>query len=266
MIDQNREAVQSRLKALGFEVQPIPETSSSKMPDLVVQMDGVRMFVEVKTRSEDRVLRNQMESVHIGGTATILTDLDKHNNISAEIKKAVRQLNASATDQDFRLLWYRADSGLFVQNTKEQIASTLFGMRLVLAECQPLEQRAWYCAYAGYADFYRFSEIDGVMVEEDRLISLFLNPFSPRRESFASCRITRILQDSVFDVDKAIVQGKLFVADGEAPRGDDKRMLEHLRSKYPSVRFMRFLRNCSGTIITTIDGSKGGRADQISGV
>jgi hypothetical protein len=75
-----------------------------------------------------------MEAVRIGETTEILTDLDKHNSISAEVKHASRQLDAVASEQDFRLLWYRADRGPFVSNTKEQIGSTLYGMRMVLAE------------------------------------------------------------------------------------------------------------------------------------
>lgn len=257
MNDPNRDAVQARLEALGFAVRPIPETSSSRQPDLAARSEGATMYVEVKTRSEDRVLRGRMEAVHIGETAAMLTDLDKHNSISAEVKHASSQLRAAASAQDFRLLWYRADNGPFVNDTKEQIGATLYGMRMVLAQFQPFGCRPWHCAYAGHADFYRFPEIDGVMVEVDGLITLFLNPFSPRREAFASSRIARLIQDSVFDVDQAVAQGKLFAADGDAPRGDDDGMLAHLRSKYPSVTFIRFLRHCAGTIMTTIDGSQG---------
>lgn len=214
--DPNRDAVQARLEALGFEVLSIPETSR-RQPDLAARSEGATMYVEVKTRSEDRVLRGRMEAVRIGETAAILTDLDKHNSISAEVEHASSQLRAAASAQDFRLLWYRADNGPFVNDTKEQIGSTLYGMRMMLAEFQPFGCRPWYCAYAGHADFYRFPEIDGVIVEVDGLITLFLNPFSPRREAFASSRITRLVQDSVFDVDQAVAQGKLFAADGDAP-------------------------------------------------
>lgn len=257
MNDPNRDAVQTRLEALGFAVSPIPETSSSRQPDLAARSEGATMYVEVKTRTEDRVLRGGMEAVRIGETAAIPTDLDKHNSISAEVKHACSQLRAAASAQDFRLLWYRADNGPFVNDTKEQIGSTLYGMRMVLAESQRFGRRPWHCAYAGHADFYRFPDIDGVMVEVDGLITLFLNPFSPRRGAFASSRMARLIQESVFDVDQAIAQSKLFAADDDAPRGDDDGMLTHLHSKYPSWTFICFLRHCAGTIVTTIDGSQG---------
>ena len=121
----------------------------------------------------------------------------------------------------------------------------------------PFELRPWYCAYAGHADFFRFREIDGVMVEADGLISLFLNPFSPRSGAFVKSRIARVLgaDDAVFDIQRSIADGKLFAADGDAPRRNDPDLLAHLTSKYPSTKFIRFLRSVSVTAMTTIDGS-----------
>jgi hypothetical protein len=257
MIDPNRDAVQARLDALGFEVRPIPATSTSLQPDLVARADGTTMFVEVKTRSEDRVLRGQMEAVRIGHEDDLVTDLDKHNSISAEIEHASRQLDAAAQDHDLRLLWCRADRGPFVSDTKEQIGSTLYGMRTVLADRPSHTRRQWQCAYAGHADFFRFRGIDGVLVEVDRLISLFLNPFSPRGDAFAASRIARVLaaDDAVFDVQRAIDEGKLFAAGGDAPRRDDAALLAHLASRYPGTTFIRFLRSVGVTSMTTIDGS-----------
>lgn len=259
MNDPNRDAVQVRLEALGFEVRPIPEPSTSVQPDLVAHSDGVTMYVEVKTRSEDRVLRGRMEAVRIGETAEIRTDLDKHNSISAEVEHVNRQLNAIALKQDFRLLWYRADRGPFVSSTKEQIGSTLYGMHMVLAARPPLPLRPWHCAYAGYADFFRFWDINGVMVEVDGLISLFLNPFSPRDDAFAASRISRVLaaDDAVFDIQQAIADGKLFAAGGDAPRRKDAALLAYLASKYPDTTFVRFLPSVGVTTMTTIDGSQG---------
>lgn len=255
--DPNRDTVKARLEGLGFEVQSIPETSKSLRPDLVALSEEGAIYVEVKTRSEDRVLRGDIESVGIGEEVEILTDLDKHNSISAEVKHASRQLAAAAQEGDLRLLWYQADRGPFVSNTKEQIGATLYGMRVVLADRPPYRRRPWRCAYAGHADFFRFPEIDGVMVEVDGLISLFLNPFSPRRDSFADSRIVRILAayDAVFDVKRAISDGILFAADGDAPRRDDAALLAHLAAKYPETTFVRFLRSVGMTTVTTIDGS-----------
>lgn len=252
MLDLNREVVQKRLAALGFTVDPIPETDARR-PDLVARADGATMYVEVKTRIEDGVLRANMEAVPVGATATILTGLDKHNALSSEIKHANSQLRAVASPEDFRLLWYRADSSPFVHDARDQIGATLLGIRMVVVEGRAGTQ-ARACVYAGRADFYRFQDMDGAMIEVDGLITLLLNPFSPRKTAFAASRIATVVSSSVFDVEKAAQDGSCYVADGDAPRHSDEALLDHLRAKYPSHTFIRFMHHCAGTVITTIDG------------
>ena len=233
-------ARQDRLEALGFMVDLIVEIEGKRQPDLVARADGATTYVEVKTRIEDRVLRAKMESAPTKATTEILTPLDKHNSISAEIKHASSQLGTLASPTDYRLLWYRADSGPFVHDTSEQVIATLYGMRMVLVDSASGRQPR-YCAYAGHADFYRFRDIDGAILEVDGLITLFLNPFSPRRVGFAASRIAAVVNPSVFDVEQAGANGKLFLADGDAPRHSDDELLRHLAAKYRQFSFARFL-------------------------
>jgi hypothetical protein len=256
--DSNRDAVQQRLEALGFVVDPIDEHGSERRPDLMARADAQTLYVEVKTRSEDAALRAKMESVPAGMTAAVLTGLDKRNSISADIKHAQSQLNAVAGRGDFRLLWFRADNGPFVHDALEQIGATLYGIRMIIVG-RPGAERPRACAYAGHADFHRFQEIDGTMVEVDQLITLLLNPFSARRRAFTCSRIAQVLGPSVFDVDKASQDRSVYVVGGDAPRDNDEELLEHLRNRYPDETFHRFAKAYAGTVVRTIDGSRIGR-------
>ena len=220
---------------------------------MLARADEQTLYVEVKTRTEDADLRAKIELVPAGMMAAVLTDLDKRNSISADIKHAQSQLSAVAGPDDFRLLWFRADNRLFVHDALEQIGATLYGIRLVIVG-EPGDERPRACVYASHADFYRFREIDGTMVEVDRLITLFLNPFSPRRRAFTRSRIAQVLRSSVFDVDKASQDRVVYVAGGDAPRDNDEELLEHLRSRYPGETFHCFAKARAGTVVTTIDG------------
>jgi hypothetical protein len=251
--DSKRDAVQRRLELLGFNVKSIDEHESECRPDLLAIADQRKLYVEVKTRTGDRNLRAQMESVLAGQTAAALTALDKHNSISADIEYARNQLASLAMQDDFRLLWFQADNGLFVHNALEQIGATLYGIRMII-EGEPGAERPCACIYAGHADFYRFPEIDGVIVEVDQLITLLINPFSARRQDFAQSHIARVLGDSVFDVNKAEAKGILCIAAANAPRRDDNALLDHLRGRYPDRTFHRFIKAFAGTVVATIDG------------
>jgi len=198
-----------------------------------------------------------MEAVLPGKTEIIQTSADKQNSLSTDLEQANRQLQQVAGLDDWRLVWYRVDDNPFVPPFTDQLASTLYGIRSVAVN-EPEGRCLRACAYAGFADFFRFTEIDGVILEIDYLISLFLNPFSPRRTTFSSSRIARLLADALFDIDVAEARGDLYVAAPDAPRRNDKELLQHLRARYPSHNIVEFVQVYAGTTMTTIDGRSQG--------
>ena len=115
------------------------------------------------------------------------------------MKQACRQLAAVAGPDDLRLLWFRAEDGPFVHGTRDQIGATLLGIRMVLVESAG-RKRERACIYAGHADFHRFRDIDGMMIEVGGPVILILNQFSPRAPVFAASPICKILGSAVFDV------------------------------------------------------------------
>ena len=251
MHDHNRDAVKKRLEALSFKVDIVPEVPNEKRPDLVALRDNTTMFVEVKTRVEDTNLRAKMESVGVGATGSFLTSLDKHNSLSVDVERANTQLGAAAAPDDFRILWFRADNGLFVHDTLEQIRATLLGIRMVLAERNG-ERRPRACVYAGYSDFFRCREIDGAMVEIDGALTLIVNQFSRRYERFACSPICAAVSPAIFDVQRN-PEDVWYVVDSDVNRKDDDVLLAFLKTQYPADRFFHFLQHCAGTTVTTID-------------
>lgn len=255
MRDKNSDEVKKLLEQLGFEVDSVLDAKVEKRPDLLATRGDTTMFVEVKSRVQDSLLRAEMEAVPVGATGSILTPLEKHNALSAEIKDANDQLGAVASSDNYRLLWFRANNDLFVHGAREQVISTLLGIRAVEVEHDGFRQVV-RCAYAGFADFYRFQEIDGAMIEKGGVLTLVLNQFSERQATFAGSHICKTLAtDTIVDVARADHDGACYVVDGEVNRKDDKAVLAFLRAKYPSDRFFGFVSDSAGTTVTVIDAS-----------
>lgn len=253
MLDRDSRAVMEQLEHRGFTVAHVPEVENEKRPDLLATSDGTRMFVEVKARVHDATLQAEMEAVPVGATRAVLTPLEKHNSMSADVKDANDQLGAIALAGDYRLLWFRADNDLFVHGAREQIVSTLLGFRVV--ECaRGGHRRQSYCAYAGFADFYRFVEIDGAIIEKDAVLTLVLNQFSRRYAGFACSHLSKSLdRAAIVDVERAAQEGDCYVVDGPVNRRDDEEVLEFLRAKYARDTFFRFAAPSAGTWVTAID-------------
>lgn len=259
MRDPGREPVRRRLEALGFQVDDIAEDPKQRRPDFRVSKDGTKMLVEVKTRMEDAELRSRMESVSVGASESILVPLDKHNSLSSTVEKANTQLDAAAFADDLRLLWFRANNGIFVQDAREQIGATLLGIRMVFAKRNG-ERRIRPCVYAGYADLFRCPAIDGVVIEVEGALTLIPNQFSPRQDAFACSPIYRVITPAILDVRQGDRDDIYYVIDSSADRGDDDTLLAFLRNKYPADDFLGFRPYWAGTTVTTID-ARSGRSD-----
>jgi hypothetical protein len=256
MRDSGRGPVKKRLEALGFQVDDVAENPKQKRPDLCASKDGTTMFVEVKTRTEDAELRARMESVGVGTTESIRVSLDKHNSLSSHVEKANTQLGAASSADDLRLLWFRADNGLFVQDAREQIGTTLLGIRMVSAKRKGAT-RVRPCVYAGYADFSRYRAIDGAMIEVDGALTLIPNQFSPRQDAFACSPIYRTIAPAILDVRQGDRHDILYVIESDIDRKDDDALLAFLLDKYPADEFLGFVPYCAGTTVTTIDARRG---------
>jgi hypothetical protein len=256
-VESDEDAVKKRLEALEFRVERIPEDLKISRPDLRATKDAEVYYFEVKTRELDEELRSKMESVGIGKTESMTVSLDKQNWLSGDIKKAGNQLKSAAGPTDFRVLWYRADSSPFVQDAREQLGATLMGIRMVFGKRNG-EKRIRPCVYAGYADYWRYKDIDGSIVEVDGLLNLIPNEFSPRREAFSRSALFGILREAAVDIQRLEKNDLCCIVEPNVDRKDDAAVLASLRTKYPGHEFLAFGPSVAGTTVTTIDGSGSG--------
>jgi hypothetical protein len=109
------------------------------------------------------------------------------------------------------------------------------------------------CVYAGYADFFRYRDIDGAMMEIDGELTLILNQFSERREAFASSPICAAVSPAIVDVQRYAAEDRYYVIDSDVNRKDDHALLAFLGIKYPMDEFLHFAPHYAGTTVTTID-------------
>jgi len=258
-IESDEDTVKKRLEALEFRVERIPEDPKLSKPDLRATKGTEVYYFEVKTRKLDAELRSKMESVAVGNTESMLVSLDKQNWLSGDIKKAGEQLKSLAGPADFRVLWYRADSNPFVQDAREQLGSTLLGIRMVIGQHNG-EKRIRPCVYAGFSDYWRYRDIDGSIVEVDGLINLIPNEFSPRREAFSQSALFEILREATVDIQRLERNDLCYIVELDVDRKDDTAVLASLQTKYPGHEFKAFEPAVAGTTVTTIDGKEGGGA------
>lgn len=238
-MDNQSLLVKQMLEGSGFQVDLIPESNVSRQADLRALKDGITTYIEVKTRLWDEKVNKVIESVVPGGpAATYVGEAGKRNQFSSIVKSANEQLGRTAGTQDYRVLWFIVTGVPDCAAAVEQMLATILGTRQIFCKrenkslCRP-------CYYAGYADFERYRDIDGVVIQNREGGILVVNEFSPRVEGFGKSPLYQYFKqrNAVLEVSQEEKKGNAFSISEKIDRDEKEAILMCLRSKYPTWEF-----------------------------
>lgn len=246
--DHDKIFVLSLLQNSGLQVRIIPELPTHKTPDLRVMTPEGDVLVEVKSKNDDQQLRSLLQSPK--GTPLSY----KVPSIASRLHDAWRQIREFQDrddDANFALVWFitRKVGGITVL-TGHATMGLLYGTELL--EGRTVNRKEFYqkeCFFFHESIFFKYKDLDGVVLHDDQSIKLCLNPFSPRYSVFKHTMLT-----DVFRVKFAVVDPKemeevdeCFIADCSDERKDINGVVRYLKSKYglDTVTINRFvLFNC----------------------
>jgi hypothetical protein len=245
--DHDKEFVLSLLRHCGLKAQLIPEKSKDKTPDLRVMMPEGDIIVEVKSKKDDKQLRALLKSPK--GTPLSY----KVSSIETCIRKKRHQIRAfpHRDKANFALVWFitRKVHGITIL-TRLFTMGLLYGTELL--EGLKVDQKEFYqkeCFFFRESIFFKYKDLDGVVLHDDQSIKLCLNPYSPRYSSFKHTILTDLfrVQFAVVDPVEMEAEGKCFFANCSVDRKDTNGIVRYLKSKYDldTVKIIRFvLFNC----------------------
>ncbi|WP_420125271.1 hypothetical protein [Longimicrobium sp.] len=239
--DTVRDFVQSALKNCGFDVVTIP-VSAHKTPDLALLLAEGRILIEVKSKDDDKQLRGLVESPN--GTRLSY----KISTIESLLKRAWHQIRdfPSRSDKDFAVLWLVAARPGLTAFTRPAAMTVLYGVQNMEGLIE--ESGSFYakeCFFFGNSFFFRRKEVDGVVLHDDRQVTLCLNPLSKRHDEFRRTTFAELFRRDLELIDPKASEeaGKCFIADCDLPRKDINSIVRYLKRKYglESVTLIRFV-------------------------
>jgi len=241
------------LEANGFGVTKLPRMANRKSPDLLVKDAGVRYFIEVKSKLDDRPRLEEMEAaLHKDGTFVWEDTARGTNRMSGIVEEAVSQLNASQPqDGDFRLIWFVA-CGVFPKNQMEQFISRLYG-REELVDLDNPDEVTRPCFYFGFNEFYpRRIMLDGAIVGKIDEGSFQLNSLSPRAKALRDSRLYKMFGQAVCDPERLEAEKRAYLADCDVSRKDKFAVFKHLRMKYGKPKLWHFQASVNTVHLATV--------------
>jgi len=230
--DHDKSSVLTLLRNGGFQVDLIPELPNQKTPDLSIALPESNVLVEVKSKEDDRQLRNLLESPK-GRSLTYNGSV-----IETVLRDGYRQLRdfPDRDDSDFTLIWFitRKIGGVTVL-VGSAAMPILYGIESL--EGQTDDGNSFgptSCYFFTESFFFKRKNLDAVVLHNDRSVELCLNPFSPRHNALNGTKVTAFFREhySVVDPRQLETAGKCFIADCEISRQDTKGIVRYLKSKY----------------------------------
>jgi hypothetical protein len=243
--DHDREYVKSVLETFGFRPDVIPE-ADHRTPDLSVPLCAGRVLVEVKSKDDDQQLRRVVDSP--AGTTHWYTD-SSTETVLRNGWHQIRDFPARAAD-DYTVVWLLACKSRITALVRPTVMTLLYGAQDI--EGYMAGTRTFYeknCFFFHRSLFFRYNQLDAVVLQDNRDTTLCINPLCTRYNEFIQTDFVGVFRTRFVIVDPLEMEaaGSCFVADCDCPRTDVNNVVGYLKRKYNllTVKIYRFyLVNC----------------------
>ena len=226
MLTRDEHHVVSILESIGISATKLPE-NSDRTPDLRACDTTHRYIIEVKTRTDDATLARELRE---RGTAYRRSTLGPTKAVTGIFQHAISQIDAYASDE-LRVVWMCVESRRGAEYMlAEQVRQTLYGSTLIVGGT--LGNKAVECYFFHESIFYRYQQLDCVVIAFGHRLALCLNPYSARLESLRQCRLVHSFSRNVLDVARREQEQRCFVADCAIDRNDRAAVLAYVCNKY----------------------------------
>lgn len=233
--DIGTQGVMSLLQNLGLRVEAIPKSSEPRIstPDLRIACPTGDVLIEVKSKKDDKHLRELMDApqgtMYRGPPATIKN----------RIRHAWHQIRdyPERTDTNFTVVWYitRKPHGMTIL-TQFSIVPILYGTKFLEGTTGANRRYGKPCFFfhRNRAMFARYRELDAVVIHDDQILQLCLNPLSQRYSSLRNTHFAQVFDThfNVVDPPKMEHAGTCFIADPLPDGGTRSDVVRCLKVKY----------------------------------
>jgi hypothetical protein len=234
-MDEYRNHARRCLEAQGFQAECIDETDEERA-DLLVSDSASKYVVEVKGKEASEAYQELCAEASKNEMATLERPVAYWNRLDAIVGKANAQLVSTPSEMGaFRLLWVACLMG-DVDFIHQQFEYTLYGQRLVSAFDKNNVKSIpsiLPCYYYDFSAFYRYREVDAVILSGPESGRLCINEFSPRTRDFRYSRMYNLLPDAaIIDPIRLEESGKALAIRADIDRKDEKAKWTYLHDTY----------------------------------
>jgi hypothetical protein len=232
--NQAEEYARSVFEAHGFRVNRLEPPYGGRCADYLVTKDSESFLLEVTDKSESDFLSDLLLKAENEGIATDSRAPSFSNRIDGILRDKEKQLMQTSTMYPDvpRVVWLSAlnrDSRYILRCVKH----TVYGLQTVAVLSASGEFSSKRCFYRTHSAFFKFQNIDALILAYNGGGTLCLNEFSKRVATVRASKLAQMFPPEAridpLDLEKA---GKAYCVRGDIPRKDDKAVWQYLYNTY----------------------------------
>lgn len=243
--DAFRNKVKSCLEESGYKVSIIPEENDVKRADLFAKCDSDALIIEVKCKFDDKNLCETLNKTEPGKQVPYFKSIKRQNHLASLVKKASEQINATRQlyGNVFGVIWFRPNPLIGLYDSDKQIKLNLYGGRYAFVDAPNGSKLCVPCYYCTYSDFYRYRNIDAVILNIEDGALLLPNPFSAIKHDFQK---TRLYQDfehlsAIWTPELSKAEETALYIEGSFDLQDQSLIKYELEKQNPGYRIIMFV-------------------------
>jgi hypothetical protein len=238
-VTDDEQYVIDRLTGFGISARKIQRSPARKTYDLLARDDAAQYAIEVKRRRSDEAIHDALQRNRATGWVT--RPMGFSASTEKTMRHAVKQLDAIASADAFKLIWYYIDPQYRDEDTLvQQVYDTAFGGANLIKMSKPGEAVPIHCLFFHRSVFFTHPQLSGIVIDTCRRFTLLLSPFGARTWEVRATPLFLWFdaeQGGVVDADRLHTEGLVLIADCAIDRRDEHAVLTYLKRKYGLSRW-----------------------------
>lgn len=188
----------------------------------------------MKSRQDHPALKSDIEKAQPFEIVEYEKRLFRSNTLAGIIRDAVSQLMETPDSYNsFKIIWFRAVEEL-IEDEMSFLKSTLYGINHLIVRNSNGRISHASCYYFDINEFYKYANLEGVVLDNGQGLELCVNGFSKRAGEFSKSSLYRFFSshNAVTDPLKLEEESEILVADTQISRKNQEAIKDHIQKKY----------------------------------
>lgn len=254
--DYCRDEVIFYLQQIGYRAMSIQESDKDKRADIFAECESDSIVIEVKSKADEKEVTLYQELVNSPEEQPISYQeaIERKDRITKILKEASKQIEETKIQysDSFGVIWFQSKTKLGFSESYEQLKMNLYGGRYAFVDAPDGTGYCMQCFNTYYSDFYRFKNVDAVILDMPKGCQLLPNQHSQTSNKFQNTKLYEFFASggAIWSPEIMQKEGTALNLSGSVDLKNISKVIQELEKQNPGYKIKTFVdMNAYGGIV-----------------